>query len=198
MKTIWNDLENTYLNYYIAGDIGGTNTNLSVVGEHDDHTKAHGFDILLELIFPTAEIDGLEQPLTKLFQIWREKFPDTTLNACCISAAGPVEKNYCALTNADWNIDGNALSNKFSIPVFIINDFLGLSYGVPLLDIENEDQIHIVQRGIVKEKHPIIVLGAGTGLGFGFILPSPEGYRAYPSEAGHIDYSPRDTWGKRL
>ena len=39
---------------------------------------------------------------------------------------------------------------------------------------------------------PIAVLGAGTGLGEGFLIHTGQGYQVVPSEGGHTDFDPRN------
>jgi glucokinase len=100
----------------------------------------------------------------------------------------------CRLTNVDWDIDGNALSQSLGIPAVVINDFTGISYGIPLLDVRNPERILTLpqpdgsvppQRGSRKA-----VVGAGTGLGVGHVSFEHGRYVAFPSEGGHSDFAP--------
>jgi glucokinase len=95
------------------------------------------------------------------------------------------------LTNAPWDIDGNALERELGIPVHLVNDFTALSCGVLQLDLANPRQVTPLPHGdgSLPVADPVglaLVVGAGTGLGVGFVVRSPAGARAFPSEGGHI------------
>ncbi|TFG83158.1 MAG: glucokinase, partial [Spirochaetales bacterium] len=93
-------------------------------------------------------------------------------------------------TNAPWGIDGAALESRFGLPCFIINDFSAIAWGVLLLDPGAPGQLVPLRRpdGSMAECSTdgvIAVLGAGTGLGCGFITRDGGRPRVYPSEGGH-------------
>ena len=181
----------------IAGDIGGTNTNLALVGE-----KAGKYSIIVKCLHKSGDIDGLEQPLKDFVTLIKEKNPDVTINLCCISAAGPVANNYCKLTNCAWDVDGNAIEKALNIMTLIINDFLAIGYGIPTLDVNNPDQITrlATTKGTYPEPGGNIkaVAGAGTGLGVGYLIASGGKYRAHPSEGGHSGFAAYDDETKAL
>lgn len=172
----------------LAGDIGGTNTNLALVGKSDK-----GLRVLLSLRFATKEEVSLERPIEILLSRAKEKGIDRRPNSCCISGAGPVHNRKIQLTNAPWNIDAAEIEERFGLPVILINDFSAISYAIPLLDPDDPNQI-------VKLPHcdgslpPLpreglaLVVGAGTGLGVGFLLKQPDGgCIVFPSEGGHSE-----------
>ncbi|MBN2653319.1 MAG: glucokinase [Spirochaetales bacterium] len=173
--------------FILAGDIGGTNSNLALVGEKDKK-----FEIIIETITQTKSVTNFLQIVKETLDKIQEHHPKVKIDMCCISAAGPVKDNKCRITNADWIIDGNELQDYLKIPVTIINDFLALSYGIPLLDVEDENKIKKLPhadgrtpdgRGIARS-----IVGAGTGLGVGFIVEHNNSYVAFPSEGGHFDF----------
>jgi glucokinase len=45
--------------------------------------------------------------------------------------------------------------------------------------------------GIPEADGLIAVIAAGTGLGMAFLVPGPGGYRAFPTEGGHMSFAPR-------
>lgn len=173
--------------FVLAGDIGGTNTNLALIA----YTKKK-YITLLKTTTHTSEIKNFMLPLQETLTLIKENFPTLKINCCCISVAGPVKNNYCQLTNADWFVDGNQIQQTHNITTFVINDFIALSYGVPLLDTHNEE--NIIQLPLPDGTFPQptgknkAVIGAGTGLGVGFIPWIENSYRATPSEGGHFDF----------
>ncbi|WP_319562035.1 glucokinase [Marispirochaeta sp.] len=178
----------------LAGDIGGTNTNLAAVIKHGG-----AFSI-------TAKSSRDSKSVTDFVQVVKEVLAEFDLPAppryCCISAAGIVEQNRCQPTNLSWVIDGDKLQQDMGIPTVIINDFMALSYSLPLLDVNNPKEILPLPHpdGSVPEPRGGIyaIIGAGTGLGVG-VLSRVEGrYVAFPSEGGHTDFPAFDRETQRL
>ncbi|MPL66572.1 Glucokinase [bioreactor metagenome] len=174
----------------IAGDIGGTNTNLALVRR----TK-EDFTILLALRFSTREESSLAKPIeTLLFQA-REKGIGDRPDICCISGAGPVRNGEIQLTNAPWDIKASEIEERFGLPAMLINDFTAISYAIPLLDPDNPSQILKIPHcdgslPPTPKEGLALVVGAGTGLGVGFLLKQKEGRcLAFPSEGGHSELS---------
>jgi len=175
----------------IAGDIGGTNTNLALVGRKTDN-----FELLLKRTFQTQTLPDLIEPVEIILKDINEKLPDMKPQTCCISAAGPIIENRCYLTNAELVLDGKEIERVTKLPTLIINDFTALSYALPLLDREDPAMITKIPHtdGTFPEPDgPVkIVTGAGTGFGMGLLIESEDRATAYPSEAGHLDFSAFD------
>jgi len=108
----------------------------------------------------------------------------------CVSGAGPVRGRSITLTNAPWGIDGEELEKAFNLPAYVINDFSAIAWGILLLDTSNPDELVQLPSpdgtlATPSKDGPVVVIGAGTGLGFGYILRD-DGIRVYPSEGGHV------------
>jgi len=175
----------------LAGDVGGTNTNLAVVGKKDGK-----YTIIVECVFKSSEVTDLVGPVEQTLQTALDKSDKLKPTLCCISAAGPVADNVCVLTNCNWNVDGAAIEAKTGLKTLVINDFLAIGYGIPTLDVTNPEQITQLkntdgdapaQSGTTKA-----VVGAGTGLGVGFLTEANGVYTACPSEGGHSGFAPFD------
>lgn len=174
----------------IAGDIGGTNTNLALVRK-----TGKRFNILLSLRFSTRQETSLARPIgTLLFQA-REKGIEEAPDICCISGAGPVRDGKIRLTNAPWDISASELEERFGLPVILINDFCAISYAIPLLDPDDPEKIVKLPHcdgslPSISREGLALVVGAGTGLGVGFLLKQKNGRCvAFPSEGGHSELS---------
>ena len=50
----------------------------------------------------------------------------------------------------------------------------------------------MLQQGVPVPHGPIALIGAGTGLGQGYLLWDGSRYVVHPSEGGHADFSPTD------
>jgi len=191
MEINWLSSDFNYDKIILAGDIGGTNTNLALVGE-----KANKYTILLKCVFKSNKIDGVIDPLKEVIAAAKKKNPHLKIDLCCISAAGPVENNYCKLTNCKWAIDGGAIKKAIKIDTLVINDFLAIGYGIPTLDANDPNQITKLPTTEGNFPRPEgttkAVVGAGTGLGVGFLTATDGKYRAHPSEGGHSAFAAFD------
>ena len=175
----------TYDVVILAGDIGGTNTNLALIGK-----KGGTFTLLLDRHYRTKEEPSLIEPLGRFLEEAGREHPGMMPELCCISGAGPVVDGRIVLTNAPWAIDAKAIESAFTIPTSLINDFTAVSYGVLLLDPTNAEQITRLPHGDGSFPPPMpgvrVVVGAGTGLGVGFIVKVRNKIEAFPSEGGHV------------
>ena len=191
MKLKWLNKDASYDKLVLAGDIGGTNTNLALIG-----VKSGKFTIVVEAVFPSQEITGLIEPIKELLSAAKGERADLVANRGCICAAGPVAQNCCKLTNLNWDIDGNALSKDVGVEILIINDFLGISYGIPTLDVNNPEQIfafkHTDGSTPSPRKATKAVIGPGTGMGAGFLTWNGTDYIPNSSEGGHLTFAPFD------
>lgn len=193
MKINWfKDSVQNFERLIIVGDVGGTNTNLGLAG-----VKAGKISLLLEIVFNSHEVEDFTALVLKTLETARTKDAGLKIDLCCISGAGPVSGNVCRMTNQGWTIDGNAIQAATGFPTLIINDFTAISYGLPLLDPQDSQQIQILRRpdGSSPPAHgdTRAVVGAGTGLGVGFLTSlGNDKYRAFPSEGGHMDFADFD------
>ena len=191
MVTNWHNPDATFQRLVLAGDIGGTNSNLALVGE-----TAGKFALIVEGVWSSREIDGLSKPIRELLDLAKAKRPDLVPSRACISAAGPVADNRCTMTNLPWSIDGTALSAEFGVPVRVINDFLAIGYGIPTLDVNDPKQITVIRHPDGSTPAPQAatkaVVGPGTGLGVGFLAWDGKRHIPASSEGGHIVFAPWD------
>ena len=170
---------------FLAGDIGGTNTNLALV-RHD----GLNFDIRFSMRFSTQTEQSLLNPISRFLAQAESKGFLGTIDSCCISGAGPVTNGSIQLTNAPWSIRASEIAEQFDLEVHLINDFTAISYAVVLLDPRDKKQIihipHTDGTAPMPGNGMALVVGAGTGLGVGFIEKRSDGsYQAFPSEGGH-------------
>jgi len=169
----------------LAGDVGGTNINLALIGK-----KGGTFTLLFDRHYRTKEEPSLVVPLGRFLEEARRELPNFRPELCCVSGAGPVVNGKIHLTNAPWGIDAREIESGFGIPTRLINDFTAVSYGVILLDPANAEQITRLPHvdGSLPEPRSGLraIVGAGTGLGVGFVVRVHDRVEALPSEGGHI------------
>jgi glucokinase len=71
----------------------------------------------------------------------------------------------------------------------LINDFAAVGYGI--LGLEAKD-LYTLQEVTPQLDAPIAIIGAGTGLGEGFLIQQAGSYQVFASEGGHADFAPRN------
>ncbi len=103
--------------------------------------------------------------------------------------AGPVHGSQAKLTNLPWQLDESRLAVDCDLErVALVNDFAVLIYCLPHL---TPPQRASVRLGEASAGEPVLVLGAGTGLGVAIGLPTDNGLLAMASEAAHGEFAPR-------
>jgi glucokinase len=192
MECKWLNPQASFETLILAGDIGGTNTNLALVG----YSAPNSFVIILETVFASQHIQGLAQPIAQTLQLAQERRSDLVPSQACISAAGPVANNCCVMTNLPWTIDGDKLAQELDVPVLVVNDFLAISYGIPTLDVNNPEQItvlaHCDESCPAPQATTKAVIGPGTGMGVSYLVWDGAAYIPAGSEGGHITFAPFD------
>jgi glucokinase len=164
----------------LAGDIGGTKTNLALVGAGDG-----ALHIMSVRSYPSQRYPSLEA-IVELYLAETQARPERA----CFGVAGPVLAGEATITNLPWRISERSLGEVLAgIPVGLINDLTALAYAVPAL--QPSDWLAL-QSGEPEEGGPIGILAPGTGLGQGYLCWDGRRYRPGASEGGHTDFAPAD------
>lgn len=169
----------------LAGDIGGTKTFLRLVESIDGVRQS-----VYEALYSSRDFPDLV-PIVQRFlaaaghQLGKILLPEKA----CFAIAGPVVNDTSLLTNLGWFLDARRLEKELEIAkISLINDFAAVGYGI--LGLEAED-LYTLQDVTPQIDAPIAVIGAGTGLGQGFLIQQAGGYQVFASEGGHADFAPR-------
>jgi glucokinase len=163
----------------LAGDVGGTKTNLAVFASKDSLRTP-----LLEAKLPSAHYPSLTA-LVKDFLAHVQ----TPVDRAVFGVAGPVANGESKFTNLPWIMRDLQLQEELEIAaVHLLNDLEAAAHAIPLL--ESAD-LHIINPGSPIPYAPIAVVAPGTGLGEAFLTWDGTRYRTYPSEGGHADFAPR-------
>lgn len=165
----------------LAGDIGGTKTILRLV----ELTDGLNFKTIHHQKYSSGHYPDLV-PIVQQFLSGVEGFQP---QAACFAIAGAVMNQTSRLTNLHWFLSSDRLEVELGInQVILLNDFAANCYGV--LGLETDD-LYTIQSGKPKANAPIAVIGAGTGLGEGFLVPQGGQYQVFASEGGHADFTPK-------
>jgi glucokinase len=183
----------------LAGDIGGTKTILRLVNSDQTGTQAlPNLTTLYEKTYVSADFPGLVPMVRRFIADARNELENAPVpEKACFGIAGPVVNNTSKLTNLGWDLlDGEKLQKELHLSqVSLINDFVAVGYGV--LGLAPED-LHTLKPGQPDPNAPIAVIGAGTGLGEGYVIPCGGGYRVFGTEGGHTDFAPRSPLESQL
>jgi len=175
--------------YVLAGDIGGTNTRLALfLVDGDDYRP------VFILSFDTQKVSDFPRVVLQAIDFARRNY-GVAVSRAVVSGAGPVMGGVCKLTNASWIIDSAAVMRATGLARFdIINDFAAIGYGLEPLERLRPESIVSIKPGDLRPGTVKAVIGAGTGLGKGFLVYDKQKSRfaPFPSEGGHEIFGPTD------
>jgi glucokinase len=163
----------------LAGDIGGTNARLAIAELGRGKPR-----IVRDQRYRSGDAPGLA-PIVRRFLDWA----GTKVERACFGIAGPVVDGECRTSNLPWTVSASALADEIGIPCSVINDFVAAAHGIACLDPAD---LLTLQVGQPAEHGTIALIGAGTGLGEGFLVWDGARYRVHASEGGHADFAAGD------
>ena len=167
----------------LAADIGGTKTLLQLA-----EFEQHRYEIIDERRYTSLDYaDPIE-----IIRGFLEGRPQ--VEAACFGVAGPVhgdgEHQWARITNLPWHLHTGHLAQRLNVPrLQLINDFQAVGYSVELLQ---ESDLMTLQEGREQPGGVRAVIGAGTGLGEGYLVWTGDHYEVMGSEGGHVDFAPQD------
>ncbi len=166
----------------IAGDIGGTKTNLALFEEEEGK---YAFSHLMK--FPSQKYSNLKTIVLEFMQSC--KHIGSTKSAC-FAIAGPVKEGVCRATNLPWVIDAAELSLALNIPkVYLINDLEANAYAIEIL---SSDNIFELYPGKGNPQGNRAVVSPGTGLGEAGLFWDGKKHHPFACEGGHCEFGPRN------
>lgn len=173
----------------LAGDIGGTKTNLAIFSP-----EAGPRAPLAEATFPSGRYSSLEVLVREFLSQ-----ADLQVERASFGVAGPVVAGRATVTNLGWVMDETQLQEALNLSsVRLLNDLDAIAHAVPFLEPAD---LHILNEGQPPPGGPfglaqggaIAVIAPGTGLGEAFLTWDGSRYRAHPSEGGHADFAPTNS-----
>ncbi|MGA9882444.1 MAG: glucokinase [Candidatus Acidiferrales bacterium] len=162
----------------LAGDIGGTKSNLGL------------FDVRDDALVRVAHKRYASHEHAGLHEIAQDFLRETgaKITAAAFGIAGPVLQNRVQASNLPWVVDGAEMAKFLSLPrVLLLNDLQATAYGVSVLE---PGDMETISPGVPVENATRAVIAAGTGLGQSILYWDGVQYEAMPSEAGHADFAP--------
>lgn len=170
--------------YILAGDIGGTKTNLAIfkAATPDADTGAPMLP-LAETTCRSADYPDLETLVADF--LGQQQFQITS---ACFGVAGPVINGRSRITKLPWEPDEQLLQTAFGLErVRLVNDLVATAYAIPIL---SPTVLATLNPGEPVRHGAIGILAPGTGLGEALMTWTGTGYTAHASEGGHADFAP--------
>jgi glucokinase len=170
----------------IAGDIGGTKTDLAIYSPESGPHKP-----LAQTELHSADYSSL-QAMVKEF-LAQVKM---SVDVASFDVAGPVINGHVKTTNLPWVLDESTLVNELNLKAaHLMNDLEAVARAVPALGAED---VITINQGEPVANGPIAIIAPGTGLGESFLTWDGSRYVAHGSEGGHSDFAPTDERQIRL
>jgi glucokinase len=156
----------------LFGDVGGTHVRLAWATDNAISTP--------ETLY-AAKFRRLEDAVRHFLGTQQRKPA-----AAAFSIAGIVLDGHASMTNLDWEMSEAGLARALGLTrVRIVNDFTAAALGIPPL---KASELTKIGGGNLRADAPKAVIGPGTGLGVGGLVPDGRGgFIPLSGEGGHVD-----------
>ncbi len=167
----------------LVGDIGGTHARFALVDSSGGAPQQTQVLHCANFAGPVAAA-----------QAYLEQLPERVRpGRAALAVATAVTTGVIKLTNNDWELDCDEMAAVLDLSsVTVLNDFEALALSLPHL---GPDDYRLIGSAQPDAGLPMAVIGPGTGLGVGGVIPlgsSPERWRAVASEGGHVTLHAND------
>lgn len=164
----------------LAGDIGGTKTNLGLFLPGDKRPEL----VTMES-YSSASAPSLQDLIARFVAGNPER-----IASACFGIAGPVMEGSSKTTNLPWHVSEKDIKERFDWgKVRLINDLTATATAVQLLQ---DDEIFELNPAAAKADGNAGVVAPGTGLGVALLVAVGGRLYPVPSEGGHADFAPTD------
>lgn len=163
----------------LVADIGGTHARFAIA-DIDELTISHFVSLECRMF----------SSLRAAIEAYMASIPYRP-GMAAFALAAPVDVDEVKMTNLDWSFNRGELSKASGADkVVLVNDFEALALVLPYLVPHD---LHRIGGDDAVDKGPRVVLGPGTGLGVAGLVHAESGWRAVPSEGGHIGFAAEDS-----
>jgi glucokinase len=164
----------------LAGDIGGTKANLGVFALQRELPTRHVMES-----YSSKDAASLEELIERFLAQHPSRF-----TSACFGIAGPVRQGVIKTTNLPWVVSEENLKSLLGLEhVRLINDLVAVSYSIPVLA---ESEVYQLNKGKPDPEGTVGIVAPGTGLGVSLLTIVDGKVRPIASEAGHVDFAPRN------
>lgn len=162
----------------LAGDIGGTKTNLGLFDVQNSALVR-----VAHKRYASREHKGLEEIVADFVSATGAK-----VGAAGFGIAGAVVDYQVRTANLPWNVDGATVARLLNLDrVRLLNDLEATAHGVGVLTPADFETLHT---GVAAPQAPRVVIAAGTGLGEAILFWDGSKHIPTATEGGHADFAP--------
>ncbi len=163
----------------LAGDIGGTKTNLAL------------YEMVGDVLVLQSQYQYVSRSFTSFSDIlcdFKNRFVKAPIDLACLGVAGPVIDGHCRTTNLPWKINALELKKQLNTTkVCLLNDLEATAYGMLML---HDDEFVELTVGRKRADGNCAVIAAGTGLGEAILFWDGDKFHPIGTEGGHSDFAP--------
>jgi glucokinase len=164
----------------LIADVGATNARFALLGTTGEIGRIR---VLACADYPSIE-EAMEAYLGQESAASEARQPQ----AAALAIAGPITGDRVALTNHPWSFAVGEVRRRFDLDRLIaVNDFTAVAAAIP--DLKAGDR-SAIGGGSAVVAVPIGVIGPGSGLGVGGLIPTGARWLALSGEGGHITMAP--------
>jgi glucokinase len=162
----------------LAGDIGGTKTNLGLFEERQGSLVRTA-----DKRYVSHDHTGLEEIVADFLSVTPAK-----VTAAAFGIAGPVVDNRVQTGNLPWIIDGRTMAKQLGLDrVRLMNDLEATGHGISVMQ---PSDLEMIYAGVPAPQAHRAVIAAGTGLGEAILFWDGTKHMPMATEAGHADFAP--------
>jgi len=163
----------------LIGDIGATYARFALVRADGTATPAR--------VYALNDYPSLAEAIEEYLA---EERPAGKPSQAVLAIAAPITGDRVTLTNHPWTFSIEALRQRLHLDrLRVVNDFAANALAIPRLSAGDRVQ---VGGGSPAADTPIGIIGPGTGLGVGALVPLPDGGAPIQGEGGHVTMAPAD------
>lgn len=168
--------------YGLVADIGGTNARFALV----ELAPQEPIEIMAVHKLACADYPSLPVAVRDYYRQVNVKV--SAVRQATVAVAGPVDGDWFEMTNNPWAFSIRAVQQELALEHFYaINDFTAVAWAITRLQAGD---FAAIGGGNSTAGTPIGIIGPGTGLGMGGLVPSGGSWNTLHSEGGHSNFAP--------
>lgn len=161
----------------LAADIGGTYSRLAWSSDAGERVE--------EIVVENTDYPALEAVIAHALTHFRAL--GQRIDRMTLAVPGPVHSDPVMLTNIRWQLSRAAIQARFNVgELRVVNDFQAAALGAVL---EPFERLKVLNPG-TPDDGPVVVAGAGTGLGLAWLPHNDLDTLPQATEGGHADFAP--------
>jgi len=164
----------------MAGDIGGTKTNLGLFKKGKTRPSPRVIKT-----YPSRDAKDLTELIAKFIQ----RHP-ARIHGACFGVAGPIINGRCKATNLPWVVSEDRIQRRFKWPhVRLINDLTATAKAINFM---HSRELFPLNHARIRKRQNMALVAPGTGLGQALLIFQNGTHWPIASEGGHADFAPNN------